>query len=118
MRTVDVYECLELLVSYCDLIQERIKRYNMTAQNIAENADYLDLLLMPIFQIGELVGSGSYYGALQELHPCEIWHQANGMRNRIAHAYSKVNPKIVWETAIQSIPQLHTLCTTLLQQRP
>ena len=115
MRNANVYECLELIVSYCNSIQERIEKYNMTAQSVADNNEHLDLLLMPIFQIGELVGSNTYYEALQELHPSDIWLQANGMRNRIAHAYAKVNPVIAWETATNSIPELKTLCEKLLE---
>lgn len=116
MRNVDAIECLELVVSYCETIQERIEKHKMTAESVAASDEHLDLLLMPIFQIGELVGSGSYYDALQELYPSEIWRQAKGMRNRIAHAYSKVNPDIVWETAINSIPQMHKLCKKLLEE--
>ena len=59
----------------CESVSERIERYAMTAESVRENADLLDLLLMPIFQIGEIVGSGNRHEALQELHPSDVWTQ-------------------------------------------
>ena len=71
---------------------------------------------MPIFQIGELVGSKTYYEALQKEHPSEIWFQAYGLRNHIAHGYGKLSPEMVWETATVSIPELLSLCKKLLAE--
>ncbi len=116
MRDPDVIECLELVLELCESVSDRIERYGINAENIATNNDYLDLVLMPIFQIGELVGSG-YYDSLQELYPSETWKQAYGMRNHIAHAYGKLNPAIVWATATKSIPELEELCRKLLADK-
>ncbi|WP_343085415.1 HepT-like ribonuclease domain-containing protein [Eggerthella lenta] len=52
---------------------------------------------------------------MQELYPSDMWVQAYGMRNRIAHGYAKLKPAIVWETAITSIPALRELCLRLLE---
>ena len=114
MRNPDAIECIELLVPLCESVADRIDRYGMTEETVASNADHLDLLLMPMFQIGELIGSGGYYEALQELHPSEIWSQAYGLRNRIAHGYAKLNPSIIWDTAVSSIPELLELCRSIL----
>lgn len=115
MRDPDAIECLELILPLCESVADRIKRYGITAENIATNNDYLDLVLMPIFQIGELIGSG-YYDSLQELYPSETWKQAYGMRNHIAHAYGRLSPTIVWTTATESIPELEELCRKLLAE--
>lgn len=114
MKNADASECVELLLPLCESIAERIARYGMTQQSLRDNEDHLDLLLMPIFQIGELVGSATYYNALQEAHPSDIWSQAYGMRNRIAHGYAKLNPDIVWSTATESIPHLQKICEEIL----
>lgn len=114
MRNPDAIECIELILPLCKSIGDRIERYGMTLDSVRENDDFLDLLLMPIFQIGELVGSGNNLEALQEFHPCETWNQAYGLRNRIAHGYAKLNPQIIWETATVSIPELQSLCEGLL----
>ncbi len=114
MRNPDAIECLELLLPLCESVSARIERYGITKENIADNSDFLDLLLMPIFQIGELVGAKGYYDALQELHPSETWRQAYGLRNRIAHGYGRLDPGIIWLTATESIPELERLCRSLL----
>ncbi len=95
MRDPDVTECLELVLGLCEAIEDRIARYGITAQTIKEDDSHLDLVLMPIFQIGELVGSKTYYDALQTYYPSEMWSQAYGLRNRIAHGYGKLSPDII-----------------------
>lgn len=110
MHDSNAVECIELIVPLCETVADRIERYAMTEQSVSEISDHLDLLLMPIFQIGELVGSSNYYEELQESFPSDVWAQAYGMRNRIAHGYAKVNPSVVWETATKSIPDLLSLC--------
>lgn len=116
MRNPNAIECIELLVPLCDSVAERIARYEMTQESLQENDDHLDLLLMPIFQIGEIVGSGDNLSALQDLYPSDIWYQAYGLRNRIAHGYAKLNPQVIWETATVSIPELRDLCVKLLSE--
>lgn len=115
MREADAAECLELVVPLCKSVAERIEKYGMTKESVQRNDEHLDLLLMPIFQIGELVGSATYHDALQDVYPSEIWSHAYGMRNRIAHGYAKLNPDIVWTTATQSIPELQKICEELLR---
>ena len=115
MRNPDAIECLELMLPLCESVSDRIERYGITAENIATNSDYFDLVLMPIFQIGELIGGGGYYDALQKMYPAETWSQAYGLRNRIAHGYGKLKPEIIWATATQSIPELEKLCRQLLK---
>lgn len=115
MRNLEAIECIELMVPLCDIVSDRIARYSMSRESVCLNDDHLDLLLMPIFQIGELIGGGGYLDALQELYPSDMWVQAYGMRNRIAHGYAKLKPAIVWETAITSIPALRELCLRLLE---
>lgn len=95
MRNPEAIECIELMVPLCDIVSDRIARYSMSRESVCLNDDHLDLLLMPIFQIGELIGGGGYLDALQELYPSDMWVQAYGMRNRIAHGYAKLKPAIV-----------------------
>ena len=107
MRNPEAIECIELMVPLCDIVSDRIARYSMSRESVCLNDDHLDLLLMPIFQIGELIGGGGYLDALQELYPSDMWVQAYG--------YAKLKPAIVWETAITSIPALRELCLRLLE---
>ena len=71
---------------------------------------------MPMFQIGELVGSQAYYDLLQEAYPNDVWHQAYGLKNRIAHGYAKLAPQVIWDTATISIPELRRVCADLLER--
>ncbi len=116
MRNAELADCLNLVIGYCDSIADRIERYDITEESVCEADNHLDLLLMPIFQIGELVGSQSYYDLLQESHPHDIWHQAYGLRNRIAHGYAKLAPQVIWDTATISIPELRQVCVDLLRK--
>ena len=69
MRNPEAIECIELMVPLCDIVSDRIARYSMSRESVCLNGNHLDLLLMPIFQIGELIGGGGYLDALQELYP-------------------------------------------------
>ena len=42
------------------------------------------------------------------------WKQIIGMRNRIVHGYDTINLEIVWNTAIESIPELKEYCKEIL----
>ena len=37
------------------------------------------------------------------------------MRNRIVHGYDTINLEIVWNTAIESIPELKKYCNEILK---
>ena len=43
-----------------------------------------------------------------------LWKQIIGMRNRIVHGYDTINLEIVWNTAIESIPELKEYCKEIL----
>lgn len=50
----------------------------------------------------------------RDLLPTLPWHEIVGMRNRIIHAYDRVNYDVVWDTATLSIPQLISLLEDFL----
>ncbi len=50
----------------------------------------------------------------RELLPLLPWHEIIGMRNRIIHAYDRVDYDVVWDTANLSIPRLIELLETFL----
>ena len=51
---------------------------------------------------------------LQDTYPEIPWHLIRGMRNRLAHAYFEVDPKLVWNT-IQN--DLEPLISALKEMR-
>lgn len=62
------------------------------------------MLLMPLFQIGELSGalSEEYRGSRLEIP----WHAIRGFRNIIGHDYGIVDPLWAWNTIQCDIPIL------------
>ena len=59
---------------------------------------------MNIFQIGELANQLSE--EFKEKYKDLPWDQMYGIRNRLAHAYIKVDDAIMWDTVKNDIPKL------------
>ena len=62
------------------------------------------MLLMPIFQIGEL--SNALSDGYHESHRAIPWHAIRGFRNIIGHDYGVVEPLWAWNTIQYDIPKL------------
>ena len=56
----------------------------------------------------EIVGEAAYMltKEFKSEHPELPWHQIEGMRHGLVHGYSNLDPKELWDTAINSIPAL------------
>lgn len=56
----------------------------------------------------EIVGEAAYMltKEFKALHTDIPWPQIEGMRHVLVHGYSQVVPRILWGTAIESIPML------------
>ena len=56
----------------------------------------------------EIIGEASNHLSrkLKEEHPEIEWAKIVGMRNLIAHEYFGVSPKVIWNTAVDIIPDL------------
>lgn len=65
--------------------------------------DY-DAILMQVVVIGEAVNELS--DEFKDDHYHLPWDKAVGLRNRIAHGYLDVNPKIIWQTIKEDLPNL------------
>lgn len=100
------------ILSYCNDIEERINRFNITQETFISDDAMQDLLLMPIFQIGELAGCLSNIAA--EKTTQIPWHAIRGFRNVIAHDYTNVEPAWAWNTATLDVPKLKSEIENLL----
>lgn len=107
-------EILELMVSYCKKVDERISRYNITAELFSQDDVLADALLMPVFQIGELAGKLS--GDCREELADIPWHAVRGFRNIIAHDYTSIEEGWAWDTITSSIPELEIEISCYLEQ--
>ena len=72
-----------------------------SAKIIAEDWRTYDAICLGLIRIGENVNAlpDQSKQALQGL----AWQDIVGMRNRIAHGYTKLNPLRIWETAALSV---------------
>ena len=79
-----------------------------------EKDDYL--LGFAVVRALEIVGEAANKVTTETraLLPTLPWHEIIGMRNRIIHAYDRVDYDIVWETANLSIPRLINLLENFL----
>lgn len=103
MNDSDVLVVKQLL-EHCDTIQKRIAEFEIDVDKFTGNSAFFDMLLMPLFQIGELAGalSPEYVAAHSEIP----WHAIRGFRNIIAHDYGVVEPLWAWNTIQCDIPTL------------
>ena len=97
-------EYLIRMIEYCDRIGSACERFGKTFESFIADPDYRDVINMNLFQIGELANQVS--DELREEHPEVPWNQMYGIRNILAHAYIKIDDKIVWETVEKDIPIL------------
>ena len=97
-------EILALMLDYCQKIEDRISEFGIDEQAFVENSAYFDMLLMPVFQIGELAGALS--DAYVQAHRDIPWHAIKGFRNVIAHDYGVVDVLWAWNTIQTDIPAL------------
>lgn len=95
---------LASILDHCDRIAEARSRFGDSSEAFLADADYRDVVMMNLFQIGEAANLLS--DECKETINQVPWHQIYGMRNRIAHAYIKVEDAIVWQTAKEDVPLL------------
>lgn len=81
----------------------------------SEDTDFYQSVSMSLQQIGTLSGSlsDSFRNASKERIP---WRMIINMRNRFAHGYETMNKDIIWETAIEDIPNLHLFCEEVVEK--
>ena len=97
-------ELLLMITEHCQRIEDACNRFGNSLDAFESDADYQDVINMNIFQIGELANQVSDETKVKYN---EIpWHQLYGIRNIMAHAYIKVDTKIVWDTVQKDIPRL------------
>jgi len=95
---------LKKMAEYCQRIEAARNRFGNSFESFSSDADYKDVVCMNIFQIGEL--SNQISDSLKETLSSIPWSQMYGIRNILAHAYIKLDDKIVWDTVVNDIPKL------------
>lgn len=104
---------LQEILQYCEKIELRKARFSIEKDIFVSDEAMTDLLLMPVFQIGELSGSLSEEFVTASDIP---WHAIRGFRNVIAHDYAVVDPFWAWDTIESDIPRLKAMVETALSE--
>lgn len=106
-------EIVQLIIDHCEAIARRIEEFDIDENRFSENDVFTDMLLMPVFQIGELAGALSQ--EYRDGHPDIPWRAMRGLRNVIAHDYGSVDSSWVWRTICHDIPALHDMLVQTLR---
>ena len=103
---------IETIAGYCKDIESAIKRFSLTENIIAEDNDFRVMLAFFVQQIGETANHLS--DEFKVTHPEIEWKAIIGFRNRIVHAYGKIIPSFLWDSAINDVPELLDFCEKVL----
>ena len=99
------------IIKRCDRVNEKVSSTNQNDFNV--NEDMKEVICFNLFQIGELAkGLSDEFVKKYNKIP---WKQIIGMRHRIVHGYDTIDLEIVWNTAIESIPELKEYCKELVE---
>ena len=97
-------EVLAGILEQCARIRRRIDQFGIDEESFVADDAMFDLLIMPVFQIGEL--SGALSDEFRTAHREVPWHAMIGFRNIIGHDYGVVDPLWAWNTIQIDIPEL------------
>ena len=95
---------LNKIIKLCEAINFRIEKYSINEASFVSNDEFQDMLLMPVFQIGELANSVS--DNFKAEHNEIPWREIVTFRNIIAHDYGVVDPMWAWNTITIDITTL------------
>jgi uncharacterized protein with HEPN domain len=96
------------LAAVLDILQAALQIQQSTAgvdrSQLEANAEKLAAILYWIVIIGEATKRISM--SFRDQHPDVPWREMAGMRDRVTHAYDRVDLDLVWDTVQVKIPQL------------
>ena len=85
---------------------------DLTPEDLEKNEILCDSILFRLIQVSE--NSLKLSTEFKEKHNQVSWRAMKGMRNRIVHGYDTINFEIVWNTAMDSIPELMDYCNHII----
>ena len=107
-------EILRHIVRYCGEVEETVKIFGKSEEAFSGSFVFRNAVSMPIMQIGELATrlTDEFIS-----HSAQIpWKAIKGMRTFFAHQYGDMNFHLVWQTAVERIPELRSACDEILSQ--
>ena len=106
-------ETVKRIIKYCDSTRDAQERFGNSYEAFKSDFDYQACCSMYLFQIGEL--SIHISDEVKQKSPCVPWKLIRGMRNIFAHDYEAVKTDRLWDTIINSIPELRTELMSFLE---
>lgn len=102
-------DILRHMLKYCNNIELIINRFGNSFDVFKDDIAFRDAISMNILQIGELTGklTEEYKNTNRNRLP---WSAMKQMRNFFAHNYGNMDLKIIWQTAIDNIPEVKAFC--------
>jgi len=96
---------------------EKIQQYtaNLTFEDFAANSMVIDAVVRNFEIIGE--AASHIPDDIQSTYSEVPWFEMKGMRNIMIHEYFRVDIKIVWITARESLPKLVSLIKRVIAER-
>ena len=102
---------IEDMLNSCNQILSYV--FDVTYEDLAENQMLLDAVIRNVEVIGE--AANKLDEEFRSLHPNFPVRSAVTMRNKLIHDYNMIDPKVVWDTVKNDIPELKCLCGQLLK---
>ena len=115
MLTAKDAQILQIIVQYCDDIDEATRRFGGTQEAFYADRLYRHACSMALQTIGE--AAKSFSDEFVENHTEIPWKLIKGMRTFFAHTYhSSIDMDKVWDMIHEDIPMLRAYCTDLLNE--
>jgi uncharacterized protein with HEPN domain len=99
----DILDAIEEIFSFMDKMDYETFRHDVKTIRAVE----LNFII-----IGE--ASNALPDEIQATHTEVPWHFMRAMRNRLVHVYFEVDPKLVWDTVKNDLPQITSSLKSLL----
>lgn len=105
---------LQHIIRYCDEVDQTLRHFGRSEELFRESFVFRNAVSMPIMQIGELA-TRLTDGFIEENDKIP-WKAIRGMRTFFAHQYGSMNIDLIWQTAIDRIPELRENCIRLIDK--
>ena len=93
------------IINSCEKINEYISQYSF--DSFVKDQKTYDAVLMNFTIIGE--AASHFPEDVRKNNPEIDWRTIIAMRNFLIHEYFEIDPKIVWQTVKENIPELLVL---------
>lgn len=101
---------IQKIINYINETEEYIK--GMTSNEFFDDKKTLSACAFTVSQIGELVGDIS--DETKEKYKNIPWKSIKGMRNKLVHDYDGIDLSVLWNTIVESLPQLKEELKTIV----